>query len=709
MGDAKHRVGIVMLLYNRADVAVPCLRSLARARGETPFELFLLDNGSRAEESERVREEFERLVGEGLLQGEFLRSDLNHGFPKGNNIGLRRFLERDDLSHLCLLNSDVVVPDHWLDHLLERDADAVGPVTNACGNEQTVPVPRLFEPGEEVLEATNRWSAERRALFAGRSEETSFLGFFCFVARIELFYRVGFLDERFGRGAYEDDDYCLRVLAEGFRMAVARDVFVYHWGTASFGQVPQRTLSRLLRRNRKKLVDKVGAPWQDRSLLPLRGALNDLVALAAVVGEDAERMAERHAEQSVDYARSLVERERRAGAQGRLVRFLGRVRARLLGRWRRSRAARVLDFLRDLSTRRPVLVLGRWFPTEGDLGDGYFQRVLRIDGLLADHCRVYLRSEGSTRRGRILPGLSRAGRRTYELRVELRNPLHLALAFAVALACRRVYVHSVLRFHNPFFSLVYRLASLRVLDLHGAVPEEFETEGELAHARTFGERERFAVERAHVLVVVSEAMGEHIRAKYGASARRAIVCVPMLPGGGRWAAETARADRRGAVYAGGLHPWQQLDKMLAYAHQHARELPFTFLVTDPERVRALWNARYGASEAPAILRVPASEVAGWYERHAFGLVFRQPVTLNAVACPTKLVEYLQSGLVPIVDSPAIGDFPRLGYRYARLDEPLPSAEEARAMAEQNRLVLRRLHCRYQLGAEELRGRLRGRG
>ena len=35
----------------------------------------------------------------------------------------------------------------------------------------------------------------------------------CDPERIELFLQVGFLDERFGQGAYEDDDYCIRILA----------------------------------------------------------------------------------------------------------------------------------------------------------------------------------------------------------------------------------------------------------------------------------------------------------------------------------------------------------------------------------------------------------------------------------------------------------------------------------------------------------------
>jgi GT2 family glycosyltransferase len=73
---------------------------------------------------------------------------------------------------------------------------------------------------------------------------------------------VGLLDERFGIGMFEDDDYALRVKQKGYKVICAEDVFVHHWGRASFSKLSQEEYQRLFDENRRKFEEKWGMQWE---------------------------------------------------------------------------------------------------------------------------------------------------------------------------------------------------------------------------------------------------------------------------------------------------------------------------------------------------------------------------------------------------------------------------------------------------------------
>ncbi len=82
--------------------------------------------------------------------------------------------------------------------------------------------------------------------------------------RRDVYERVGALDERFEIGLFEDDDYSPRMREAGLRVVCAEDVFVHHFGEASFGElVPTgRYGGALPRRTRRRFEEKWGVTWQ---------------------------------------------------------------------------------------------------------------------------------------------------------------------------------------------------------------------------------------------------------------------------------------------------------------------------------------------------------------------------------------------------------------------------------------------------------------
>jgi len=71
---------------------------------------------------------------------------------------------------------------------------------------------------------------------------------------------VGFLDEVYGLGFYEDDDYCKQVTNKGYGIVIADDVFVHHHLAVSFQTLGVKAGEQMAR-NRVIFEERWG-PWQ---------------------------------------------------------------------------------------------------------------------------------------------------------------------------------------------------------------------------------------------------------------------------------------------------------------------------------------------------------------------------------------------------------------------------------------------------------------
>ena len=90
------------------------------------------------------------------------------------------------------------------------------------------------------------------------------LAFFCVAMTRELYQKIGGLDERFGQGFFEDDDYCQRACAASAKVAIAEDVFVHHHLSASFDKLGDKRKQELFARN-KKLYEEKWGKWEPHS------------------------------------------------------------------------------------------------------------------------------------------------------------------------------------------------------------------------------------------------------------------------------------------------------------------------------------------------------------------------------------------------------------------------------------------------------------
>ncbi|MFF2484537.1 glycosyltransferase family 2 protein [Paenibacillus sp. NPDC058071] len=237
MNGATGLTSIIIPTYNGLSWLREAVASISRCTPE-PHEIIVVDNGSTDGTLSFLQEQ----------NITFVSHPGNTGFPTACNWGLR--MARGD--YLLLLNDDVLVTDHWLGGMLDAFAKdpeigIVGPLSNYVSGRQQVDMPSSY---------TDTAASIRKAAL-GQVEYVNRVIGFCMLISRRLLDRIGLLDEQFSPGHFEDDDYCYRARAAGFRIAIAKDVFIYHDGSASFKREPG-AVDQLLARNRQLFVSKWG-------------------------------------------------------------------------------------------------------------------------------------------------------------------------------------------------------------------------------------------------------------------------------------------------------------------------------------------------------------------------------------------------------------------------------------------------------------------
>lgn len=231
---------IVVVTHNQLAWTRLCLESVRRLTDE-PYEFILVDNGS----TDGTPEFLASIPGaRGITNPE------NRGFPAAANQGIRVSSGRQVL----LLNNDTVLTTGWLRRLLtalhsDPRIGLAGPCSNFVSGPQQVAV------AYESLEGLDGFAWDFGKQHDGRVEDVDRLVGFCLLIRREVIGKVGLLDERFGVGCFEDDDYTLRALSAGYRAVIARDAFVHHDGGRTFRGAGV-DFAALMEKNRRLFEEK---------------------------------------------------------------------------------------------------------------------------------------------------------------------------------------------------------------------------------------------------------------------------------------------------------------------------------------------------------------------------------------------------------------------------------------------------------------------
>jgi GT2 family glycosyltransferase len=221
---ADPRISVIIPLWNGRAHIDACLDALlaASARCEGSVEILVVDNGSTDGSDQRVAERFSQV--------RLIRNGRNLGFAGGCNVGLRAA----GGGTLVLLNQDTEVSPTWLSLLTAavNERSVVGSlafladretIQHAGGRiEWPLGIAHHLGYGEPLVE---RWQ---------KPAQVDFVTAAAMAFPRPLLDKIGFFDERFWPGYYEDADFCFRAREVGYSIRYLPDAILIHQEHASF-------------------------------------------------------------------------------------------------------------------------------------------------------------------------------------------------------------------------------------------------------------------------------------------------------------------------------------------------------------------------------------------------------------------------------------------------------------------------------------------
>ena len=244
-GRAQYRADIVIRAKGGHELTARAIKSI---RDNTPagqYRIILVDDGSDPPL-------FEHLGDPGDL---YMARPEPGGAVSATNLGFQAALTFRDSAYVMVMDNDAAVPDgdrtwlfRFISELVEHpDTAVVGATTNFANPPQHIlTAPATFE---------RDWQEKGQGF--GRKENPpvpALVSFACLI-RKEVIAQLGLWDERYDPGNFEDTDFAVTVRVAGYKVRVARSVYIHHEGHKTFS----KDLKLLLARNREKFIQKWGA------------------------------------------------------------------------------------------------------------------------------------------------------------------------------------------------------------------------------------------------------------------------------------------------------------------------------------------------------------------------------------------------------------------------------------------------------------------
>lgn len=298
------------------------------------------------------------------------------------------------------------------------------------------------------------------------------------------------------------------------------------------------------------------------------------------------------------------------------------------------------------------------YPTEHTIKEGMSQRIIHIDNFYKDEQRVYLSV--------LLFRNFVKKKHNIDDKIicyQCNTFLHFFTILSLFIKSKKIYIHSLYNVLPNIFYIWFFGKDL-VLDIHGVVPEENKLIGQNFRFIVFNWCEKLIFHKKNIKVIcVTNQMINFYQRKYQNTTAHFVRYI-IFPNNLQDNELTYNhSDKVNIIYSGNLQKWQNIDLMIETIkkiHQNPN-YHFYILTGELEAMKRKFKNVFGDSDKITITSLPPDKLASIYNISHYGFVLRDDIEVNNVACPTKLIEYMNYGIVPIVLGDSIGDFKEYDY------------------------------------------------
>ncbi|WP_342757081.1 glycosyltransferase family 2 protein [Kineothrix sedimenti] len=241
-------VTVIVPVYKDWETLSRCIESLKKYLDNKHKVLILNDMSNEWKElEEKILQEIQD-----FHNFFYSKNEDNLGFVKTCNRAVSE-LDKSD-NDILLLNSDTEVTENFLEEMIKvlYANDKNGVVCPRSNNATFLSVPIRHNCNYAVTkEQSHSIYRSLKDKFVPMEEIWTGVGF-AFLIRRDIIQRYGLFDEIFGKGYNEENDFCMRIRQQGYRIMKANRAYIFHYESKSFGTAKEelelKNSSILLRR-----------------------------------------------------------------------------------------------------------------------------------------------------------------------------------------------------------------------------------------------------------------------------------------------------------------------------------------------------------------------------------------------------------------------------------------------------------------------------